>query len=183
MHPIASRRRVLTLGVGFAASAWLPALGQEKTGTPGLITRPIPHSGERLPVIGLGTSQVFEVGDDPARRKACAEVLKTLVAGGGTLIDTAPSYGTAEGVVGDLLAATGLNGRVFLATKLEDFDRALADYDAALKVNPTRARARALYGRGLAKQGKRDISGAYDLAAALEAEPGIADEFAGYGVK
>jgi len=53
-------------------------------------------------------------------------VLKTLVAGGGTLIDTAPSYGTAEGVVGDLLAATGLNGRVFLATKLEDFDRGTA---------------------------------------------------------
>jgi hypothetical protein len=45
-----------------------------------LITRPIPHSGKRLPVVGLGTSQVFEVGNDPARRQACAEVLKTLVA-------------------------------------------------------------------------------------------------------
>ena len=122
----ASRRRVLTLGVGFAASASLPALGQEKTGAPGLITRPIPHSGERLPVIGLGTSQVFEIGADPARRQACAEVLKTLVAGGGTLIDTAPSYGTAESVVGDLLAATGLSGRVFLATKLEDYNRQTA---------------------------------------------------------
>src|SRR5215472_11500173 len=106
MRPITSRRRVLTLGVGFAVTPWLPALSQEKTGAPGLITRPIPHSGERLPVIGLGTSQVFEIGDDPARRQACAEVLKTLVAGGGTLIDTAPSYGTAESVVGDLLAAT-----------------------------------------------------------------------------
>jgi aryl-alcohol dehydrogenase-like predicted oxidoreductase len=126
MHPTASRRRVLTLGVGFAASASLRALGQEKTGTPGLITRPIPHSAERLPVVGLGTSQVFEIGDDPVQRQACAEVLKTLVAGGGTLIDTAPSYGTAESVVGDLLAATGLSGRVFLATKLEDFDRSSA---------------------------------------------------------
>ena len=114
------------LGAAFAATPWVPALGQEKAGTPGLITRPIPHSGERLPVIGLGTSQVFEVGDDPVRRQACAEVLKTLVAGGGTLIDTAPSYETAESVVGDLLAATGLSGRVFLATKLEDFDRSSA---------------------------------------------------------
>jgi len=78
-----------------------------------LIARLIPHSGESLPVVGLGTSQVFEVGDDPARRQACAEVLKTLVAGGGNLIDTTPSYSTAESVVGDLLAATGLNGRVF----------------------------------------------------------------------
>jgi aryl-alcohol dehydrogenase-like predicted oxidoreductase len=126
MHPIASRRRVMALGVGFAASASLPTLGEAQTGTPGLLTRPIPHSGERLPVIGLGTSQVFEIGDDPAQRRACSEVLKTLVAGGGTLIDTAPSYGTAESVVGDLLAATGLSGRVFLATKLEDFDRGTA---------------------------------------------------------
>jgi aryl-alcohol dehydrogenase-like predicted oxidoreductase len=123
MHRSASRRRVLALGVGFAATPWPRALGQQKSDTPGLIARPIPHSGERLPVIGLGTSQVFEIGDDPARRQACAEVLKTLVAGGGTLIDTAPSYGTAESVVGDLLAATGLGGRIFLATKLEDFSR------------------------------------------------------------
>jgi aryl-alcohol dehydrogenase-like predicted oxidoreductase len=85
-----------------------------------------PAFGESLPVVGLGTSQVFEVGDDPARRQACAEVLKTLVAGGGKLIDTAPSYGTAESVVGDLLAATDLSGRVFLATKLEDYDRTTA---------------------------------------------------------
>jgi aryl-alcohol dehydrogenase-like predicted oxidoreductase len=126
MPPTATRRRLLALGAGFAATAWLPALGQEKTAASGLITRPIPHSGERLPVVGLGTSEVFEVGDDPARRQACAEVLKTLVAGGGKLIDTAPSYGSAEGVVGDLLAATGLSGRVFVATKLEDFDRSTA---------------------------------------------------------
>jgi aryl-alcohol dehydrogenase-like predicted oxidoreductase len=123
MHLTASRRLVLTLGAGLAASAWLPARGKAQTGTPGLIARPIPHSGESLPVVGLGTSQVFEVGDDPARRQACAEVVKTLVAGGGKLIDTAPSYGNAESVVGDLLAATELRGRVFLATKLEDYDR------------------------------------------------------------
>jgi len=86
-------------------------------------------------VVGLGTSQVFEVGDDPARRQACAEVVKTLVAGGGKLIDTAPSYGNAESVVGDLLAATELRGRVFLATKLEDYDRdtGAAQLHASLK--------------------------------------------------
>ena len=123
MHSTASRRLVLTLGAGLAASAWLPARGKAQTGTSGLIARPIPHSGESLPVVGLGTSQVFEVGDDPARRQACAEVVKTLVAGGGKLIDTAPSYGNAESVVGDLLTATELRGRVFLATKLEDYDR------------------------------------------------------------
>ncbi len=123
MHLMSSRRRILTLGVGLAASAWLPARGEAQTGRSGLITRPIPHSGESLPVVGLGTSQVFEVGDDPARRQACAEVVKKLVAGGGKLIDTAPSYGNAESVVGDVLIATELRSRVFLATKLEDYDR------------------------------------------------------------
>jgi aryl-alcohol dehydrogenase-like predicted oxidoreductase len=123
MHLMSSRRRILTLGVGLAASAWLPARGEAQTGRSGLITRPIPHSGESLPVVGLGTSQVFEVGNDPARRQACAEVVKTLVAGGGKLIDTAPSYGNAESVVGDVLIATELRSRVFLATKLEDYDR------------------------------------------------------------
>ena len=49
--------------------------------------------------------------------------MKTLVASGGSLIDTAPSYGTAESVVGDLLAASQLRSRVFLATKLEDYNR------------------------------------------------------------
>ena len=123
---MASRRRILALGAGFAVTSWLPASSRAQTGPTALITRPIPHSGEPLPVIGLGTSQVFEIGDDPAQRQACAEVLKTLVSAGGKLIDTAPSYGTAERVVGDLLAATGLGGRVFLATKLEDYDQKTA---------------------------------------------------------
>lgn len=130
-----SRRRVLALGTGLVTTAWLPARGEAQTGTSGLIARPIPHSGERLPVIGLGTAEVFDVGEDPARRKACAEVLQTLVAGGGTLIDTAPSYGSAEGVVGDLVAATELRSRVFLATKLEDYGRntAAAQLNASLQ--------------------------------------------------
>ena len=121
-----SRRRLLALSAGFGATAWLTALGEEKPGTSGMITRPIPKSGEVLPVIGLGTYDVFNVGDDPKRRKACAEVLKTLVAGGGKVVDTAPSYATSERVVGDLLAATGLQNRVFLATKLEDYNRQTA---------------------------------------------------------
>jgi aryl-alcohol dehydrogenase-like predicted oxidoreductase len=121
-----SRRRVLTLAAGFAAAPWLPErslLAEEPTGASGLIARMIPHSGESLPSIGLGTADVFDVDGDPAGRKACAAVIETLVLGGGKLIDTAPSYGTSESVVGDLVAAAGLRGRVFLATKLEDYDR------------------------------------------------------------
>jgi aryl-alcohol dehydrogenase-like predicted oxidoreductase len=116
-----ARRSVLVGAAGLAASAWAGPLAAQ--GDTALITRPIPHSGEALPVIGLGTSEVFDIGDDPAQRRACAEVIRGLVAGGGTLIDTAPSYGRAEGAVGDLVAETGLRSRVFLATKLEDYDR------------------------------------------------------------
>ncbi|MGH7048120.1 MAG: aldo/keto reductase [Stellaceae bacterium] len=119
-----SRRRLLGLGAGLAVMCCLPASGKMTNASSALMTRPIPHSGERLPVIGLGTSRVFDVDGDQAGRRACAAVLATLVAGGGRLIDTAPSYGTAESVVGDLVAASGLRPRVFLATKLEDYDPA-----------------------------------------------------------
>ena len=78
MHLTASRRWLLAAGAGLGATAWLPAFGQDKIGSPGLITRRIAHSGERLPVVGLGTSGVFDVGDDPTGRKACAAVLETL---------------------------------------------------------------------------------------------------------
>jgi hypothetical protein len=118
-----SRRRLLALSAGLTAAAWLPVAGKEATASSRLIVRPIPHSGESLPSVGLRTSQVFDVGDDPDRRRACTEVIRTLVAGGGKLIDTAPSYGTAESVVCDLIAAARLRDRAFLATKREDYDR------------------------------------------------------------
>jgi aryl-alcohol dehydrogenase-like predicted oxidoreductase len=121
-----SRRRVLKVAAGLAgvqlvSGRTLPAAAAAPASA--MIVRPIPHSGESLPSVGLGTSEVFDVGNDPTRRKACAAVIDTLVSGGGKLIDTAPSYATAESVVGDLVAAAGLRGRVFLATKLETYDR------------------------------------------------------------
>jgi aryl-alcohol dehydrogenase-like predicted oxidoreductase len=89
-----------------------------------VITRPIPSSGERLPAVGLGTSRVFNVGDDAARRAGLAQVLRNLLAGGGKIIDTATSYGSSEGVVGDLVAQAGLRKQVFIATKLREPDAA-----------------------------------------------------------
>lgn len=81
-------------------------------------TRPIGRSGERLPVIGLGTSRTFDVGASPERRAPLASVMRTFVAMGGRLVDTAPSYGNAERVVGDLAAELGLAPRLFFATKV-----------------------------------------------------------------
>jgi aryl-alcohol dehydrogenase-like predicted oxidoreductase len=122
-----SRRRVLAAGAGFGAvlcaPAWKPRAAAPADGAP-LATRAIPHSGEALPVIGLGTANGFDRGDDAARQSARAAVVRTLVAAGAKLIDTAPSYGGAESVVGALVADAGLRDRVFLATKLESYHRA-----------------------------------------------------------
>jgi aryl-alcohol dehydrogenase-like predicted oxidoreductase len=100
-----------------------------------MLTRPIPHSGERLPVIGLGTANNFDRGNDPAHRDSRAAVIRTLLTTGGKLIDTAPSYGGAESLVGELVAEAGLRGSLFLATKLESYDRATgpAELQASLR--------------------------------------------------
>jgi len=85
---------------------------------PVMITRPIPSTGEAMPVVGLGTWPVFDVGNDEAVRAPLRDVVKLLVAGGGRMIDTSPMYGRSEGVVGDIVAELGLRKDVFLATKV-----------------------------------------------------------------
>lgn len=88
------------------------------TAATAMLTRPIPSSGEAMPVIGLGTSQVFNVGADPRARKPLRAVLRAFVDAGGRIIDTSPMYGRAEAVTGDLVADAGVRPRVFLATKV-----------------------------------------------------------------
>jgi diketogulonate reductase-like aldo/keto reductase len=83
-----------------------------------MLTRPIPSTGEMMPVVGLGTWPVFDVGTDEASRAPLRETVKILVAGGGTMIDTSPMYGRSEGVAGDLVAGLGYRDKVFLATKV-----------------------------------------------------------------
>ncbi len=81
-------------------------------------TRPIPSSGEALPVVGLGTYQVFDVGASQAARAPLRDVLRVLFEAGGTVVDSSPMYGRAEGVAGDLLAELGKTGPAFIATKV-----------------------------------------------------------------
>lgn len=116
-----TRRRALTLA-GSAALAGLapglPAFAQ----TP-LLARKIPISGEMLPSVGIGTAIIFDFENDAEKFEQRSGVLRNLVAGGGRLVDTAPSYGQAEARLGDLFAATGLRDRIFLATKVRVADR------------------------------------------------------------
>jgi diketogulonate reductase-like aldo/keto reductase len=80
--------------------------------------RAIPSSGEKLPVIGLGTWQVFDVGPDAAERQALEAVLSRFGALGGRVVDSSPMYGRAEQVVGDLATKLDLHSSLFLATKV-----------------------------------------------------------------
>jgi len=81
-------------------------------------TRPIPPTGEPLPVIGLGTYQGFDVAPGSAAYAQLPDVLRALFAAGGSLIDSSPMYGRAEATTGELLAAAGSRPKAFLATKV-----------------------------------------------------------------
>ena len=82
-----------------------------------LIKRRIPASGEELPLIGLGTSGPFEVGESAAERAPLAQILATFFAAGARLIDTSPMYSSAERVLGALLTPA-MHRQAFLATKV-----------------------------------------------------------------
>jgi diketogulonate reductase-like aldo/keto reductase len=86
--------------------------------TGGMLRRPIPSSGELIPAIGMGTSGSFQISPDGAEYQALKEVLARFVAGGASLIDTAPTYGNAEDNLGPLLAEGGYRKKIFIATKL-----------------------------------------------------------------
>jgi aryl-alcohol dehydrogenase-like predicted oxidoreductase len=83
-----------------------------------LLERPIPRSGEMLPVVGLGTWKTFEVGADSPQRAELKQVLQLLAEHRGSVVDSSPMYGEAERVVGDLTAEAGLRDRLFFATKV-----------------------------------------------------------------
>ena len=85
---------------------------------PAMAERPIPASGELLPVVGLGTYQSFDVGGNASERDPLKDVLRQFVQQGGKLVDSSPMYGSSESVVGDLAAELGITGRLFVATKV-----------------------------------------------------------------
>src|SRR5579863_1434323 len=115
---IATSHRAFLRSAVAAAAASLPIWTRNAMAAPPMITRPIPSSGEAMPVVGLGTSQVFDVGGDAATRQPLSEVLRLMLEAGGRIIDTSPMYGRAETVTGDLVAEAGARPRVFLATKV-----------------------------------------------------------------
>ena len=80
--------------------------------------RIIPSTGELLPVIGLGTSRVFDTNLSEKSLNPRKEIVKALLDHGGSLIDTSPMYGRAEEVTGKIAQDLKINDRLFLATKV-----------------------------------------------------------------
>lgn len=107
-----TRRDLLKLGAGAAAGA----LAGGAQAAAALVTRAIPSSGERVPVVGIGTNR-YRTGSE-ADIAPLRETLKTFAAAGGKLIDTAPMYGSSEVVLGQLIAGLGIRKQLFLATKV-----------------------------------------------------------------
>ncbi|KRW71514.1 aldo/keto reductase [Pseudomonas sp. TTU2014-105ASC] len=104
-----------------------------------LRTRRIPSTGEMLPVIGLGTSRTHDVRFDDPQMDPLLEVLRVLVSGGASLIDTAPSYGNAERVAGELVKRIGERDKVFLASKVSSSgrERGMAQIEASFQALQT----------------------------------------------
>ncbi len=109
------RRRLLQ---GLAVLPVLAGLDASAQPAGALLTKAIPSSGERLPVIGLGSWITFNVGNDPAARAACAAVMRAFFDDGGRMIDSSPMYGSSQPVIGEGLAKIGRSAQVFSAEKV-----------------------------------------------------------------
>jgi diketogulonate reductase-like aldo/keto reductase len=111
-------RREATKLIGATGAGFLFPIGSNRAESPVMLTRAIPSTGEKLPVIGLGTWQAFDVDLISDNRRRLGEVLSLFVKLGGRVIDTSPMYGRAEEVIGELTTELGFRDKVFLATKV-----------------------------------------------------------------
>jgi len=116
-----NRRQVLQLSASMLAYQSLSlkaATAASATDTPALIQRPIPSSGELLPVMGMGTSRTFDTAADAESLAKLTGVMQAFFDGRGTVIDSSPMYGNAETRVGDVLRAMENPPKLFAATKV-----------------------------------------------------------------
>ena len=130
------RRRFLAAGAAATVLGTLPASRLLAAEAATMTTRAMPSDGTPIPVIGMGTSGSLDVGADQAAREPLREVLRRFFDAGGTLIDSAPTYGTSEPVLGELLDELGLRGRCYLATKLsrvQGREQGLAQFEQSLR--------------------------------------------------
>ena len=113
-----TRRDYLKNSALLGAACALPAGVLAAIESGNIITRPVPKSGEELPIVGLGSSATFRQVAQSEDVSALKSVLEVMVENGGTVFDTAPSYGASERVAGDIARDAGLTEDIFWATKV-----------------------------------------------------------------
>ena len=113
-----SRRRFIQSAAAALAAACLPMPLLATAKTAELMLKTIPSSGEKIPAVGMGSWITFNVGDDMVGRENCINVLKAFFAGGGSLIDSSPMYGSSEAVIGYCLEQLKRQNDCFSATKV-----------------------------------------------------------------
>jgi len=106
--------KLLTIGTGAILLKQFAGFETDKT----MNHRIIPSTGEKLPVVGLGTWQTFDVGQSKEERQALKDVLEVLIKHGGSVIDSSPMYGRSEKVVGELTTELNIKQGLFEATKV-----------------------------------------------------------------
>ncbi len=104
--------------LGAMAASGVLAAAPGASAAPRPLTKPIPATGEPLPVIGMGSWITFDVGGDPAARDARVPVLRTFFEHGGGMVDSSPMYGSSEAVIGYCLKQLGAPKSLFAATKV-----------------------------------------------------------------
>lgn len=109
-----SRREFIAAG---AAAGIFPGLSIASPAAR-ILTKTIPSSGETLPVIGLGTYEVFDVDSTPGEIAMRKDIVDLLTAAGASLLDTSPMYNRSEKVIGDVINAGVNRDHLFLATKV-----------------------------------------------------------------
>jgi aryl-alcohol dehydrogenase-like predicted oxidoreductase len=168
-----SRRQVLASAAAAVGTALQPWGAGARAASEMIAKRPIPSSGEQIPVVGVGTSGSYDVADGSPEYARLIDVLKVFYELGGALIDTSPNYDRSDAVVGSLLAEGGWRAKTFLATKIAADSRAAAERQWAgslqklktdkvelLQVHNLRAWKMALpYARELKEQGKTKYVG------------------------
>jgi aryl-alcohol dehydrogenase-like predicted oxidoreductase len=112
-----SRRSIIKAGIGFGASLLVRPVDVFAQAQP-LLQKKIPSSGESIPIIGIGTARRYEEVTSDADKVPLRETIRQFQALGGKVIDSSPSYGTAEAVVGELVDGLKIRDSLFLATKV-----------------------------------------------------------------
>lgn len=119
-----NRRRFLAALGAAGLPAWAPPVDAQPQEP---IRRPIPATGEPLPVIGLGTWITFNAGTAASARTPLVPVMQTFFDRGGAMIDSSPMYGTSEAVIGDLLTRAPRRQRLFAATKVWTYGKSAGE--------------------------------------------------------